>query len=292
MERLAGGVTPAMATPLDAEGRVDVAAVPALVDFLIGAGVAGLFVGGTTGEGILLPAAARQSLHQATVTAAAGRVPVLIHAGSNHTAETIALAAHGAAVGADGIVVITPTFYPLADPALGAYFQTVADAIPDTPLLLYDIPHMAVNGVSPALLADLAATLPNLAGVKSSRPDAQAVRALIDAAPHLGILAGNERIALGLLALGAHGLISGLSTAIPEPFVALTAAHRAADLPTARAEQGRINRLLDSLPAGRRLGAVKAILESRGVPVGAPLAPRPAVHDPGLWPRLAALLAE
>lgn len=284
--RLFLGTVPAMATPLRADGRVDTTAVQALVDWLIGQEVAGIFAGGTTGEGILLPLTERQQLHQAAVAAADGRVPVLVHAGANNTSDTLALAQHAAAIGAAGIVVITPTFYALPDDALAAYFQTVADAIPDVPLFLYDIPHMAVNGVSPRLLALLADTIPNLAGVKCSRPDAQHVRQLIDAAPDLAVYAGNERIALGLLALGANGLISGLATAMPEPFVALTAALQSGDWLAAQTIQRQINRLLDAIPAAQRIGAVKTILNSRGLPVGQPLPPRPPCLDTNLWAQL------
>lgn len=280
------GALPALATPLRADGRVDTTAVEALVDWLIGKKVAGIFAGGTTGEGILLPLVERQQLHQAAVAAADGRVPVLVHAGANNTNDTLALAQHAAAIGADGIVVITPTFYPLADDALSVYFQAIADVIPDVPLFLYDIPQMAVNGVSPGLLALLAETVPNLAGVKCSRPDAQHVRQLIDAAPGLAVYAGNERIALGLLALGAKGLISGLATAMPEPFVALTAAVQAGDWLAAQFMQQQINRLLDLLPPTQRIGAVKTILNSRGLAVGQPLPPRPPCPDTDLWARL------
>ena len=287
--RLFLGVTPAMATPLRGDGRVDTAEVARLVTWLIDLGVAGIFAGGTTGEGLLLPLAERRMLHEAAVAAAAGRVPVLVHAGTNNTTDTLTLAQHAAGIGADGVVVITPTFYPLPHDALAAYFQAIADAIPDIPLLLYDIPHMAVNGVTPRLLGMLADTVPNLAGVKSSRADAQVVRQLIDAAPHVAVYAGNERIALGLLALGARGLISGLATAMPEPFVALAAAARSGDWATARQIQQIINRLLDVMPAGQRIGAIKTILASRGLAVGQPLPPRPACPDSTLWSRLQAI---
>ncbi len=285
-QRLYLGAVPAMATPLRPDGRVDSTAVQALVNWLISKEVAGIFAGGTTGEGILLPLTERQQLHQAAVAAADGRVPVLVHAGANNTSDTLALAQHAGAIGADGIVVITPTFYSMPDDALAAYFQAIADVIPDVPLFLYDIPHMAVNGVSPRLLALLAETVPNLAGVKCSRPDAQHVRQLIDAAPDLAVYAGNERIALGLLALGANGLISGLATAMPEPFVALTAAVQSSNWPAAQGIQRQINRLLDALPAAQRLGAIKTILNSRGLAVGQPLPPRPPCPDTNLWLQL------
>jgi dihydrodipicolinate synthase/N-acetylneuraminate lyase len=104
------------------------------------------------------------------------------------------------------------------------------------------------------------------------------------------VLAGNERIALGSLAMGAGGLISGLSTAIPEPFVSLTEAFVAGDWEQARAEQQRINRLLDRMPAGARIGAIKEILQQRGIEMGPPVPPRPAANCPDLWQELKQLL--
>lgn len=286
------GVTPAMATPLAADGvRVNTAVLPTLVDFLVGKGVKGLFVGGTTGEGILLDAAERMRLHEAALTAAAGRVPVLLHVGANRMDTAVTLTQHAAQIGADAIVAITPTFYGMDDDSLADYFHAVAAAAPETPLLLYDIPHMAINGVSPALLARLGRELPTLAGVKSSRPDAQMVRQLIAAAPERAlVLAGNERIALGLLAMGADGLISGLSTAVPEPFVALTRAVGQGKLAAARQAHQTINRLLDQIAGLPRIGAIKRILAERGVPVGAAVPPRPMPEE-SIWPRLEPLLS-
>lgn len=289
--QLSGGVTPAMATPLLDDGyTVNTAVVPQLVDFLIDAGVSGLFAGGTTGEGVVLTLTERLRLHEAVMTAVGGRVPVLLHVGANRLDTAAALTTHAAEVGAQGIAAVTPYFYGLDEAGLAAYYQAIAQVAPDMPLLLYDIPHLAVNGITPGLLAHLAQTIPALAGVKTSRPDAQMVRKLVAAAPApLVILAGNEAIALGLLALGAHGLISGLSTAVPEPFVALTGAFAAGDLATARQAQARINRMLACLPAGARIGAIKQILAARGVAVGTAVPPRPMPEEP-VWPEVQACL--
>lgn len=286
------GVLPAMATPVTDDGySVNTAAVPSLVDFLIEAGVHGLFVGGTTGEGLLLDVGQRCALHEAAIEAVAGRVPVLLHVGANVTRDSLSLAEHAAGIGVDGIVAITPTFYGMTDDALLAYFEQVAAVAPDAPFLVYDIPHMAATGVSANLLGKLLQTVPNFGGVKSSRLDAQIVRQLADVVGNDGmLLAGNERIALGSLALGATGLISGLATAIPEPFVALVQAHAAGDLEAARREQKRVNHLLDQMPPGERIGAIKLILQQRGYEVGPAVPPRSMPDDPELWNRLSALL--
>lgn len=289
--QVSNGVSPAMATPLLADGyTVNTAVIPQLVDFLIAAGVKAVFAGGTTGEGILLTVAERMRLHETAVSAVANRVPVLLHVGDNRNDSTVALAQHAQSLGVAGIAAITPFFYGISDDGLADYYGAITTAVPDLPLLLYDMPHLAINGISPALLKRLTPQMPSLAGLKSSRPDVQMVRSLVDAtADHQMLLAGNESAALGLLGLGVHGLISGLSTAVPEPFVALTTAVTAADLPTARHWQRCINDILGLLPAGARIGGIKQILRERGIPVGPPVPPRPDSHK-AIWPHIAVLL--
>ncbi len=289
--RLSNGVSPALSTPLMDDGyTVNPAVTAQLAHFLMDAGVKGLFVGGTTGEGILLEPGQRMRLHQAAMDAAEGRVPVLLHVGANRLKDAVALAAHAESLGADGIAAVTPYYYGMDDDGLAGYYAAVAAAAPNTPLLMYDIPHMAVNGVGPALAARLSREIPSMAGMKSSQKDANAVRAVRDAAPaDFILLAGNESVALGLLALGVDGLISGLSTAIPEPYVALTAAAAAGDLETARSHQRTINQLLALMPAGKRIGGIKTILAERGIPVGPAVPPRPMPASP-VWPPMAALL--
>jgi dihydrodipicolinate synthase/N-acetylneuraminate lyase len=288
--RVRDGVSPAMATPLiPGTHTVNLAVVPQLVDFLAGKGVKGLFVGGTTGEGTQLDLDQREALHEAAAPAAGGRVAVLLSVGAQRADDAVRLARHAVGLRPDAIVAMTPTFYGMSDAALARYYEAIADAAPDVPLFLYDIPQFAVNGISPSLLGTLARDMPTLAGLKSSRVDVQIVRQLIDALPPEKILlAGNESAALGSLALGAHGLISGLSTAIPEPFVAMTHAFAAGDIEEARAWQRCINRLLGVL-AGVRVGGIKAILNQRGIEVGPPVPLLDATDEP-LWPRAAEIL--
>ena len=275
------GVLPAMATPLNADGEtINESGVESLVNFLIELGVKGLFIGGTTGEGILLDLEARMRLHERAFDVIDGRVPALIHIGANTSSRSIQLAGHAQDIGADSIVAVTPYFYPIHDDALLQFYQSLAEAAPEIPLFAYDIPHLAQNSISPKLLPRLVESIPSFAGLKTSRADAQLIRSLVDAVSGRAIvLAGNERIALGSLALGADGLISGLSTAVPEPFVSMVASFAAGDYDGARTDQKRINRILDLMPGGARIGAIKAILTERGIPAGPAIPPRPMPDD-------------
>ena len=290
--KLKNSLIPAMATPLTVDLEINHHALEKLINFLIDAGVGGLFVGGTTGEGILMPLAQRMELHEIAIEIGDGRIPVLVHVGTNITGETTTLSMHAASIGADAIVAVAPYFYPIHDQAQVEYFRSIADASKGTPLFAYDIPQMAVNGLNPELIHALQEAIPSFSGFKTSRPDAQIVRQLIDAADdELVVLVGNERIALGTLSLGADGLISGLSTAIPEPFVAMTRAFASGDYKLARAYHKKINLLADLLPAGARIGAIKQILTERGIDAGPAVPPRPMPPDdwPG-WSQMRAII--
>ncbi len=285
------GVCPAMATPVLEDGvTVNTAVIPQLVQFLVDAGAKGLFVAGTTGEGILLDAPQRIRLAEAAVAAMNGRLPVILHVGANRMDTAVTLARHAVELGVNGIAAVTPYYYGVHDKALVTYYRTVSEAAPETPLLLYDIPHMAVNGISPTLIPTLIQEVPTLAGIKSSLKDAQLIRQQIAAfADSHIVLVGNEAIALSSLAMGAHGMISGLSTAVPEPFVALTKAVGDGDLDTARKWHQIINQLLTQIPAGARIGAIKAILTERGIGVGTAVPPRPMPTKP-VWSAMKTIL--
>ncbi len=272
-----------MATPLTEELDLNLAALEKLINFLIDAGVGGLFVGGTTGEGILMPIAQRMALHESSIDMVDGRIPILVHVGANRTADSITLSKHAASLGADAVVAVGPYFYPVHNQAQIAYYQIIAESARGIPFFAYDIPQMAVNGLNPDLVLAMRKQIPSFYGFKSSRADAQMVRKLIDAAgDELVVLVGNERIALGTMALGAHGHVSGLSTAIPEPFVNMMKAFASGDINLARSYQRKINLLSNSLPAGGRIGAIKQILTDRGIEAGPAIPPRPMPADD--WP--------
>lgn len=291
-EAFRNGVVPAMATPLIAGTyEVNLPVVGPLVEFLLAAGVAGVFAGGTTGEGINLDPAQRRRLHEETVAVTAGRVPVLVHVGAQRTATAVDLARHAAEIGADAIVAVPPVFYGMNDDALARYFHAIAAAAPDLPLFMYDIPQFAVNGISPALLVRMSDELPMMAGVKTSHTDLHSVRRLIDARPEGRIvLVGNEAMVLATMALGGDGMISGLGTAVPEVIIGLLNAYGDGRMAEAQQWQQTLTKLLALLPSGKRIGGIKRILDERGIQVGPPVPELPAA-DEEIWSKMAPLIA-
>lgn len=256
------GIVPAIVTPFRAgDGVVDLAGVRWLCRFLAEAGVDGLFVGGTTGEGVLLSADERMALAEAAAQAAP--VPVVVHVGARTTAETVILARHASGLGVAGAAVMTPYFYPLDSLALECHFAAAAEAAPQLPRYVYTIPQFTNNPISPDLAARLC-TAHGYVGIKYSLCDMEEFRQFVETVPG-DILIGCDSQILAALRLGAAGTVSGGASALPEIFVRLYAAFRSGRSEEAERTQAviaSIDRLVGSMPF---IGTYKTILHHRGV---------------------------
>ena len=264
---LRGTIVP-LVTAFGPDGALDVAAIRRHVEFLIRAGVHGLFPGGTTAEGPLLSHEERERLATTVVEAADGRLPVVVQTGTASTAETIELSRQAAAAGADAVAIVTPWYYRLTDAALVAHYLRVAQAIPDMPVILYNIPQNTGNFLSPATIATIAAGAPNVVAVKDSTGDLAQLSDIIAATEgRLRVFEGNDAVVLPALELGATGSVSGNANVFPEVFVELYDAYWAADIEAARRAQAQIQVIRRALRNGD-LGLFKAVLARRGMAVG------------------------
>ncbi|HEY6581599.1 MAG TPA: dihydrodipicolinate synthase family protein [Rubrobacter sp.] len=132
------GLMPAMVTPFDEGGEVDLEAAEAVVERFIEAGVSGISPLGSTGEFSHLTAEERKRFAEGVVSIVADRVPVLVGVGAPGTRETVELARHAEGVGADGLLVVTPFYWNVGEEALFAHFSAVARAV-GIPVLFLDV---------------------------------------------------------------------------------------------------------------------------------------------------------
>jgi len=275
MKRLYG-VTTAMVTPFDPDGRVNLEKVAQLAEFLISKGVHCLFPLGTTGEMIRLSVAERQAIAETIVKTAAGRVTVYIHAGTTTLEDTITLAKHAHEIGADGIGVVTPIFLGANDREMEEYYVKVASSIPeDFPMYLYNIPQCASNDLKTEVAQRVANRCKNVVGVKYSYPDMLRTNeylAINDG--NFSVMQGADRLLLPALAMGCDGVISGVSCVYPEPFVAVYDAYRAKDLDKARELQRIAIRYCEVLKSGSNMSYFKEALKLRGIDAGFMRAPQ------------------
>lgn len=263
------GVIVALITPFHEDGSVNLAALEQLVDFLLGAGVHGLFVNGTTGEGPLLTPDERRTVAETVVRRARGRVPVIVQAGTPVTAETIAQVHHARACGADAAALLCPYYYRLDNDALIEHFCTVADSVPDYPLYLYNIPQRTGNTISPEVTAAVAERCPNVVGEKDSSGDLSGIIAKQRTrGGDFEVLIGSDGLVLSSLVAGVQAAVSGNANVFPDLFVALFQAYWDGDLVAARAVQEKIHIVRAALRDGADLSLIKGMLAHRGIPAG------------------------
>jgi 4-hydroxy-tetrahydrodipicolinate synthase len=263
------GVIVPLVTPFDEQNQVDHAALCRVVDFVIAKGVHAVMVAGSTGEGPLLSFDERKSVLETVVEEVKGRVPTIAHTGCIDTGSTVALSRHAKEVGADVISAIVPYFFTFGDEQLYRHFLTVAEAVPEMPMLLYAFPGNAKNDISPNLLARLLQAAPNIVGIKSSNDDMVRFQEYVQVGGD-GFTAcfGVDELMLGGLVFGSKAQISGNSNSFPEPFVQLYEAFLAGDLPRAQQLQQVVNRVIGLHQGGRTTAFFKATLGLRGIAAG------------------------
>ena len=248
----------AAVTPLSPDGDgLDEDAVWPMWSFLSGHGADGVFACGTTGEGILLSLDERRRMAVAFRTAVRGRL--IVHAGAQSTRDTTTLASHAAEVGADGVAVIPPPYFPLDDSALAAHFLAAAAACAPLPFFIYAFAGRSGYPVTTAVVEQVAAGAGNLAGLKVSESPFARVEPYLELG--LPVLIGSEPLLPPAMARGAAGSVSGLAAAFPD--VVRGALDRPDD-----AAASRVEALRGAMEAQPFIAAAKHVLGRRGVPVG------------------------
>ncbi|MGZ0231696.1 dihydrodipicolinate synthase family protein [Streptomyces sp. CPS1] len=280
------GVVPPVCTPLTPEREVDVPSLLRLVDHLVGAGVHGLFVLGSTSEAAFLTDAQRRRVVETVAGHLGGQLPVLAGAIDMTTPRVLDHVRAVTAAGAEAVVVTAP-FYTRTHPSEIVHHYRRIAALSPVPVIAYDIP-VAVHTKLPAELVLGLAGNGVLAGIKDSSGDLAAFRELVTGArahPGFGVLTGSELIADAALALGADGAVPGLANVDPHGYVRMYRQCRAGDWAGARAEQERLCALFGLTAVGdparmgggsSALGAFKAALHLRGV-IDCPVTAEPQV---------------
>jgi len=207
------GSLPALVTPFK-DGAVDFDALKRLVNWQIEEGSSGLVPVGTTGESPTLTHEEHEAVIEATVEAAAGRVPVIAGAGSNNTAETLRFMEHAKRVGATAGLVVTPYYNKPTQRGLIAHYTTVADAV-DLPIVIYNIPGRSVVDMSPETMGILAGHK-NIIGVKDATGDLARVSfQRMTCGADFCQLSGEDATAHGFNAQGGVGCISVTANVAP-----------------------------------------------------------------------------
>jgi 4-hydroxy-tetrahydrodipicolinate synthase len=207
------GSIPALITPFR-DGRVDEAALAALVDWHVAEGSHGIVAAGTTAESPTLSHDEHEHCIALIVEQAAGRVPVIAGAGSNNTEESVRFMRFAKQVGADAALVVTPYYNKPTQRGLYHHYKALHDAV-ELPIIIYNIPGRSVIDMAPATMAELG-RLPRIVGVKDATGDVARVSdTRIACGTEFLQLCGNDEIALGFNAHGGQGCISVIANIAP-----------------------------------------------------------------------------
>ncbi len=271
----ARGVIVPLLTPFILGGEaINEAALRTHIEWLIEKGVHGLMPCGTTGEMVLLSLDERKRVLDVTLAAAAARVAVIAHVGAASTQETIELARHAAAAGADAVSVVTPYYYTLPDEALVAHYCLVADAVPETPLFLYNIPQNTNNRLTRTVAETIVAHSPNVIGIKDSAGNFDTLAEFVGINEgQFQVICGSDSLLLRALQAGAVGGVSGNCNVVPEIVVALYDAFVAGDIARAQEQQRLLDLALQAMRNGGNLALLKAMADMRGAEMGGVRAP-------------------
>jgi dihydrodipicolinate synthase/N-acetylneuraminate lyase len=253
---------PALLTPLTEGGAaVDRDAFPPMVDFLLDHGADGVFVCGTTGEGINLDLGERRQVLRSVKQALGGRGRLLVHCGAQTTRDTVALAGDAAEVGVDGVAVIPPPYFTLADDELAAHLLAAARACAPIPFFIYCFSARSGYPVSIPVIRRVRDEAANLAGLKVSEPSWERVESYMRL--DLPVFIGNEPLIAEACEHGdVEGAVSALASVYPEVVRALL------DEPSAERAEA-VRELRDAISQQQLPATAKALLHRRGVPIRA-----------------------
>lgn len=268
------GVYPPITTPFDRDGEVDVRALHSNLERYLRTGIAGIVALGTNGEAQLLD----EAECDAVVAACREETPterlLIVGTGRESTRATISAASRAAGLGADAVLVRTPSAFKarMTEEALLTHYTAVADASPVS-VILYNFTAATGINISPALVERLSEH-PNIAGIKDSNGDvAQVLTLVAQTPPEFAVLVGSAPTFYASLCLGAVGGILALACVLPEACVRLSELVEAQRHDEALALQRRLLPLAQSVTVTHGIPGLKAALDARGFAGGSPRPP-------------------
>lgn len=258
------GCGTALVTPFKADGSLDEQTLRALVRRQIEAGIDFLCPCGTTGESPTLSHEEHVRVVEITVEEANGRVPVVAGAGGYNTDHVIQMVRELKAVGVSGILSVTPYYNRPTQEGLYQHYRAIAEST-SLPIIVYSIQARTGVNVEPATVVRLA-ELPNIIGLKEASGNISQMASILARVPEtFSVLAGDDAVALPLIALGGKGIISVISNEIPREFSQLVHAALAGDFEGARRLQRKYQALMEINFVEPSPGPVKFAMSRMGL---------------------------
>lgn len=202
------GSIPALVTPMLEDGSVDYASLRKLIDWHIAEGTDCVGVVGTTGESPTVNVEEHREIIRVSVEQAKGRVPIMAGCGANSTAEAIELAQFAQSVGADCQLQVVPYYNKPTQEGIYQHFKAIAEAVPNLPIILYNVPGRTVADMQHETVLRLA-KVPGIVGIKEATGNIERAQWLIrDLPKEFSVYSGDDPTAVALMLCGGKGNIS------------------------------------------------------------------------------------
>src|SRR6478752_286345 len=269
------GVFPYLVTPIDAGGQIKTGVLGTLCDDLIKAGVHGLTPLGSTGEFAYLNAEQRTAVVQTTIEAARKRVPVIAGVAATATADAVEQAKNYQRLGADGILAILESYFPLKDAEVESYFRAIADAV-DIPVVLYTNPQFQRSDLSLDTIATLS-THPRIKHIKDASTNTGRLLSIMNRCPEMKVFSASAHIPAAVMLIGGVGWMAGPACIVPRQSVRLYDLCRAGRWNEAMKLQRKLWGINEAFARFNLAACIKAGLQIQGYAVGDPVPPQTAL---------------
>lgn len=224
----------AIVTPMSVDGSLDLASWDRLLDFQLAEGTDGIVIAGTTGESPSLTLEETEELTRRAVARVAGRIPLIVGAGTNSTASTVARTRVLSRLGVDGVMLVTPYYNKPPQEGLFRHFMSAADASA-VPVMMYNVPSRTAVDLLPATVARLARH-PRIRALKDASASLERLRDLLEVCPEdFSVLSGDDATAIEWIGQGARGVVSVTANVVPRRVRAASSAALEGDRAAARA---------------------------------------------------------
>src|SRR5437660_9030052 len=260
------GCATALVTPFKSDGAIDEESMRALVDRQISGGVRLLVPCGTTGESATMTEEEDARVIAITIDVARGRARVIAGAGSNSTASAIEYSQRARDAGADAVLQVAPWYNKPTQEGLYAHFQAIAEAVPEAPIMLYNVPGRTSSNIAAQTTLRLARDCENIVAVKEASGNLSQIMEILRERPaNFSVLSGDDAVTLPLIALGADGIVSVASNEAPDLMANLAESALRGEWEAARELHYRLLPLMEANFLESNPGPVKAALAAMGL---------------------------
>ncbi len=268
-EPVFGRLVAAMVTPFDGELNVDYNRAQELAQRLVTGGCDAIAVCATTGEAPTISTQDKMKLFDAVVSAVSGQAKVIAYAGGNCTATSIEFAQEAAKHGLDGFLTVVPYYNKPPQSGVYAHYQAIANAVPDMPIMMYNIPgRTGINMTAETTLA-LASDIENIVAVKEASSKKEQIAAIAKNAPSgFCLYSGNDDETLEIMGFGGVGVVSTIANVAPARFRECIDLYLAGDVAAAQTKLDALKPLMSELFVTANPIMAKEALDILGFSVG------------------------